>query len=145
MAPLDLQILHYMNSDFDTIYYCSRRVSPSLFDQAPPLNPASTLGKGHLTLSLMLWKWRVRPSSRHDSPLLQDIFLSRWRKKKIYFFFRGSEDSSVRDLRVTHHFLSTPLFTSIWMTPYGVDYLFIIFYIHYQIDMSSLLLLLWKS
>ena len=28
MAPLDLQILHVMNSDFDTVHYCSKRVGP---------------------------------------------------------------------------------------------------------------------
>ena len=28
MAPLALQILHKMNSDFDTIHYCSKRMAP---------------------------------------------------------------------------------------------------------------------
>ena len=28
MAPLALQILHVMNSDFGTVYYCSKKVAP---------------------------------------------------------------------------------------------------------------------
>ena len=41
MAPLTLQILHVMNSDFDTVHYCSKRVAPpyssEIEGQAPPL------------------------------------------------------------------------------------------------------------
>ena len=29
--PLALQILHVMNSDFDTVHYCSKRAAPSFF------------------------------------------------------------------------------------------------------------------
>ena len=42
--PLALQILHYINSNIDTIYHCSIRVAPphssDFFNQAPPVDVA---------------------------------------------------------------------------------------------------------
>ena len=75
MAPLAFPILHYMNSDFDTVHHCSKKVAPSFFRffyQAPPVVGRTNRQRG----------WQ-RASDRGDGVLSSGSSLEKRKKNLI--------------------------------------------------------------